>query len=85
MNKPEIVAMLVKHGADVNIQATRRDRNFFQGPLHFAAKQGDTYDQTLAQLLKSPKVDKNALNSDGEPISLVIHLLFEVHIRQYHI
>lgn len=64
---PEVVRVLIEHGADVNVQITSRACGsvLHELPLHVAASRGLDWLPTLVQLINCPTVKLDATNSDG--------------------
>ena len=85
MNLPEIVAYLLSHGANPNIDARVAVNGLppiNQGALHCAARKGNAWRATLTELLKSPHVDIDKKDSDGKQYSYA-YLLYNNNNKHY--
>lgn len=65
-NQPVMVRSLVDSGADVGVPIVSRKYKSFTRPLHFAASKGQLWMDCLRELLASPDIDVNSLDSDGK-------------------
>ncbi|XP_071095913.1 uncharacterized protein [Haliotis cracherodii] len=67
-NQPEMVEMLIKYGADVNLLAERTSTNGqkeVKAAIHSASSNGKDHLATLQSLLKAQELNLNMFNSDG--------------------
>ncbi len=75
-NQTEVVRQLVHYGADVTVTIASHGYKSHEQPLHVAASRGTAWLNTLRHLLKHPKIDINACNSDGQFKFSIIRKLF---------
>ncbi|XP_067676201.1 uncharacterized protein [Haliotis asinina] len=67
-NQPEMVEMLIKYGADVNLLAERTSTNGqkeVKAAIHSASSNGKDHLATLLSLLRAQDLNLNMFNSDG--------------------
>ena len=65
---PAIVALLIEHGADVNVKG-----DFGDTPLHIAVRSGNPKNVVNVSLLLAAGADVNAWNSDGYHPTTPLH------------